>query len=89
LPNVTATASAPARPATVFGRSCYDAVHLLPGLTRAGRRPKASTMAQRFSRLTGRRPSRAGLPSALLTAASGQVHFAEAQGLVFKVLATR
>ncbi|MBN9510601.1 MAG: ABC transporter substrate-binding protein [Alphaproteobacteria bacterium] len=72
-------------PATVFGRSCYDGVHLLARLAGAGRRPDAAALRRRFARLSARHAS--GLvPRSVLTGA-GQALLAEARGLELKVVA--
>ncbi len=76
-----------APPATVFGQSCYDAVHLLAGLAQAGRRADVGGLRHRFSRLAGRHPGRRGLPPTLMAASAG-VYLAEAQGLELKPFAT-
>jgi len=76
-----------APPATVFGQSCYDAVHLLAGLAHAGRRADDGGLRHRFSRLAGRHPGRRALPPTLMAASAG-VYLAEAKGLELKVLAT-
>lgn len=76
-----------APPATVFGQSCYDSVHLLAGLAQAGRRPDTGGLRHQFARLAQRHPDRRALPARLI-AAAGRVYLAEAQGLELKVLAT-
>jgi urea transport system substrate-binding protein len=74
-------------PATVFGRSCYDGVHLLARLARAGRRPDAAALRRRFARLSARHA--AGIvPRAALTS-SGHALLAEARGLELKVVPAR
>jgi ABC-type branched-subunit amino acid transport system substrate-binding protein len=75
-------------PATVFGRSCYDAVHLLARLSQAGRRRGAGALLQKVVRLGGGDDARRGLPPSLLPKPT-QIYFAEAQGLAFKALAVR
>jgi urea transport system substrate-binding protein len=75
-------------PATVFGQSCYDGVHLLAGLARSGRRPDAEALRRGFSRLASRRPGRLALPETLMAAAA-QIHLAQAEGLELTVVASR
>ena len=77
-----------APPATVFGQSCYDSLHLLAGLAQSGRRPTPAALGPRFSRLAPRYRERRALPATLM-AAGGYVHMAEALGLELKVVATR
>lgn len=75
-------------PATVFGRSCYEGVHLLAGLARAGRQGDAGAMRERFIRLTGPRANRGTLPPSLRHP-SRRADLAEAQGLELRVVAVR
>jgi len=72
-------------PATVFGRSCYDAMHLLARLSQSGRCRGADALLRQVARLTG--PDRRSLPPSL--AMPARIYFAEAQGLDFKMLAVR
>ncbi len=75
-------------PATVFGRSCYDAVHLLARLSRNGRRQGAGSLLRQVARLGSGGPAARAVPASLLPAPS-HIYFAEAQGWDFKVLAVR
>lgn len=72
-------------PATVFGRSCYEAVHLLATLAQGGGKRDAAPLRERFRRLTsGATP--AALP-ATLRRATGRAWLAEAEGMELRVVA--
>ena len=89
-------------PPTVFGKACYDGVHLLAGLAPAGGRAQAGVAKAGGLGTAGSRPVVAGLGQQFSQLAkrlplrhtlpptlidTARVHLAEAQGLELRVLA--
>jgi len=74
-------------PVSVFGHSCYEAVHLVAGLARAGGSPAGSRMAHRLTVAARCGRVRDVIPPTLM-AARPKVHFAAADGLGFRTLTT-